>query len=327
MSKSVNTVMGPISIDDLGKTLIHEHFVFGYPGYSSDITLGPYNREEALEVGINVAKKVLSYGVKTVVDATPNETGRDVELLKTISKISGLNIICTTGYYFEDEGAPAYFKFRSTLGDAESEIYELFIKEITEGVSKTGIKPGTIKLASSKNLITDYEAMFFRAAAKAQKETGVAIITHTQEGTMGFEQAEMLISAGVNPQKIVIGHMCGSTNLDYHLRTLETGVYIAFDRIGIQGMVGAPMDSERVKTIVALVKQGYADRIMLSHDTVNFWLGRPLAMPDAVATLLANWHPTHIFENIVPKLKQSGVTDNQITTMLVDNPRRLFFGD
>ena len=75
MSKSVNTVMGPISIDDLGKTLIHEHFVFGYPGYSSDITLGPYNREEALEVGINVAKKVLSYGVKTVVDATPNETG------------------------------------------------------------------------------------------------------------------------------------------------------------------------------------------------------------------------------------------------------------
>ena len=122
MSKSVNTVMGPISIDDLGKTLIHEHFVFGYPGYSGDITLGPYNREEALEVGINVAKKVLSYGVKTVVDATPNETGRDVELLKTISKISGLNIICTTGYYFEDEGAPAYFKFRSTLGDAESEI-------------------------------------------------------------------------------------------------------------------------------------------------------------------------------------------------------------
>ena len=137
--------------------------------------------------------------------------------------------------------------------------------------------------------------MFFRAAAKAQKETGVAIITHTQEGTMGFEQAEMLISAGVNPQKIVIGHMCGSTNLDYHLRTLETGVYIAFDRIGIQGMVGAPMDSERVKTIVALVKQGYADRIMLSHDTVNFWLVG-LTMPDAVATLLANWHPTHILK-------------------------------
>ena len=73
--------------------------------------------------------------------------------------------------------------------------------------------------------------------------------------------------------------MCGSTNLDYHLRTSETGVYIAFDRIGIQGMVGAPMDSERVKTIVALVKQGYADRIMLSHDTVNFWLGRPLPCP------------------------------------------------
>ncbi len=323
MSKFANTVTGPIAVEDLGKTLIHEHFVFGYPGFSGDLTLGPYNREEALAVGTDVARKVMAHGIKTVVDATPNETGRDVEMLKAISEQSGLNIICSTGYYFEGEGATTYFKFRSLLHDAESEIYDMFVTEITTGVSETGIKPGTIKLASSKDQITDYEAMFFRAAAKAQQETGVVIITHTQEGTMGPEQAEMLISAGVNPAKIVIGHMCGSTDLDYHLRTLETGVYTAFDRIGIQGMVGAPMDSERVKVIAALAERGYAERIFLSHDTVNYWRGRPLVLPE----IMANWYPTHIFDHIIPELKEAGVTEEQITTMLLENPRRLFAAD
>ncbi|RSK27351.1 phosphotriesterase [Bacillus sp. HMF5848] len=322
--KTVQTVTGPISVEQLGKTLIHEHFVFGYPGFQGDNTLGAFDKESALEMGIAVARQVMSYGIRSVVDPTPNECGRNPEFLREISEKSGLQIICATGYYYEGEGATPYFKFRQALGTAEEEIYEMFMKEITDGIAGTGIKPGIIKLASSKDEITPYELMFFKAAARAQKETGITILTHTQEGTMGPEQAELLISLGARPENVVIGHMCGNTDVDYHKQTLKTGVNIAFDRFGIQGMVGTPMDAQRITTLLSLLSEGYANRIMLSHDTVNVWLGRPPVIPEPFSNMMTNWHPGHLFENILPTLKQNDVTDEQITFMFEANPKRLF---
>ncbi len=324
MRKTVESVTGPIAADSLGKTLIHEHFVFGYPGFQGDVTLGPFKYEEALQTGIEVAEKVMAHGVKTVVDPTPNECGRNPSLLKGISEKTGLQIICSTGYYYEGEGATPYFKFRQSLGTAEEEIYEMFMKELQEGIGETGIKPGVIKLASSKDTITEYEKMFFRAGARAQKETGAIILTHTQEGTMGPEQAELLLSEGADPEKILIGHMCGNLDIDYHKRTLDYGVSIALDRFGLQGMVGAPSDTERVSLLVGLLKEGYGDRIFLSHDTVNFWMGRPPVMPEQVEQLIANWTPVHLFEKILPMLKEEGISAEQIDRIFIENPMRLF---
>lgn len=324
--KTVETVTGPISVEQLGKTLIHEHFIFGYPGYQGDVTLGAFQEEEALAFAIGVAQQMMSFGVQTVVDPTPNECGRDPLFLKKISEATGLQIICATGYYYEGEGAPPYFKFRQALGTAEEEIYEMFKKEITEGIAGTGIKPGIIKLASSKDLITEYEKMFFRAAARVHQETGVVILTHTQEGTMGPEQARMLIEHGVEPSKIIIGHMCGNTNPAYHKEVMDQGVRIGFDRFGIQGMVGAPFDQERVATLIALLDEGYEDQILLAHDSVNIWLGRPPVMNEQVMKIMENWHPVHIFQNILPALRSQGVKETQIDKMIGDNAKSLFAG-
>lgn len=326
MGTSVNTVLGPVDAAQLGTTLIHEHFAFGYPGFAGDVTLGPYDRAEAVRVGVRVAEQVQAHGVRTVVDATPNDCGRDPELLREIAERTGLQIVCSTGYYYEGEGAPPYFKFRRLLGDAEKEIYEMMMQEVMEGIGRSGVKAGVIKLGSSKGVITEYEQMFFRAAARVQRETGVPIITHTQEGTMGPEQAELLLAQGADPGRILIGHMDGNTDICYHLRTLEKGVFIGFDRFGIQGMVGMPTDRERLGVLIGLIGLGKADRILLSQDTVNVWLGRPLGMPEPVRQLLADWHPTHIFENVLPALREGGVRDDQVRTMLVENPRRLFGG-
>lgn len=323
----INTVLGPVSANDLGKTLMHEHFVFGYPGYSGDITLGPFDREKAIQTGIDVAERLKSYGVKTVIDATPNECGRDPELLKEISSKTGINIICATGYYCEAVGAPPYFRRRMGLGDAQTEVYEMFMKEITDGIANTGIKPGIIKLASSQNQITDYERMFFKAAARVQAETGITLVTHTQVGTMGPEQAELLISEGADPGRIIIGHMCGNTDISYHVRTLNYGVTIAFDRFGLQGMVGAPMDELRVACLVGLIGIGYGNRIVCSHDKVITWLGRYQPYPEEKARLTKNWHTFHLFENIVPLLKRAGITQQQIDALFEDNIRRAFGGD
>ena len=324
--KAVETVTGPIPVDRLGKTLIHEHFIFGYPGFQGDVTLGAFNKERALEAAIGIARLLQSYGVQTVVDPTPNECGRDPLFLRQISDATGLQIICATGYYYEGEGATPYFKFRQGLGTAEEDIYQMFITEINEGIAGTGIKPGIIKLASSKDEITEYEKMFFRAAARVQQETGIVILTHTQEGTMGPEQARMLIEHGADPNKIIIGHMCGNTNPEYHKEVMDEGVRIGFDRFGIQVLVGAPLDQERVATLISLLESGYEDQILLAHDSVNIWLGRPPVMNEQVTKIMENWHPGHIFENILPDLREKGITEQQISKMLGENAVSLFAG-
>lgn len=326
MTNTINTVTGPISTEELGKTMMHEHFVFGYPGFQGDVTLGGFDRKEALQIGIDVAERLKAHGVKTVVDPTPNECGRSPEILKAISEQTGMQIICATGYYYEGEGAPPYFKFRSTLGDADKEIYDMYMKEISDGIAGTGIKPGIIKLGSSKDKITDYEQMFFRQAARVQKETDITILTHTQEGTMGPEQADFLIEHGADPSRILIGHMDGNTDVSYHLQTLEKGVSIGFDRFGLQVLAGCPMDSMREAVLIGLIGMGYGDQIMLSHDTVNCWCGRPLAMDEDAQKLTSTWHPTHIFESVVPVLREAGITDELIESIFIENPKRVFGG-
>ncbi|GAM14445.1 phosphotriesterase family protein [Mesobacillus selenatarsenatis] len=323
---TINTVTGPIKSEQLGKTLIHEHFIFGYPGFQGDVTLGGFNEESALEEAINISRYMQSFGVKTVVDPTPNECGRNPEFLNKISEATGLQIICATGYYYEGEGATPYFKFRQALGTAEEEIYQMFKKELTDGIAGSAIKPGVIKLASSKDEITEYEKMFFRAGARVQQETGAVILTHTQEGTMGPEQVRLLIENGADPGKIIIGHMCGNTDPEYHKQVMDQGVRIGLDRFGIQGMVGAPFDQERVQTLLALLNEGYEDQILLAHDTVNIWLGRPPVMPEQAVKIMENWQPGHIFNNILPQLRESGVTETQIDKMLGENAVGLFNG-
>ena len=323
----VNTVLGPISPEEMGVTLPHEHICYGYPGWDGDQTIAPLDHDTIVANGVATLQQLKALGLNTYIDATPLDGGRQPEILKEVSEKSGVNIICATGYYFEGEGATAYWKFRGSLGDISGELYELFLKEVTVGIRDTGIKAGVLKVASSKGIITDYEKLMFQAAAKVQQETGIPIITHTQEGTMGPDQAKLLIDAGADPKKIQIGHMSDNLDINYQLDTLKNGVYVSWDRMGLQGLVGCPMDEQRYAVMTELIKKGYADKMLISHDFIITWLGRPLNLPEEAFPLIANWHPTHLFKNIIPALKQGGATDEQIKAITVDNPRRLFSGE
>ena len=325
---AVNTVLGPISPSDLGITLMHEHILYGYPGWEGDRTIAPVNRKEIVANGVTTLKQLKDeYGLQSYVDATPLDGARMPEILKEVSEKSGVNIICSTGYYYEGEGSPTYWKFRGSLGDITGELYELFMTEVTKGIMDTGIKAGVLKVGSSKGAITDYEKIMFATAAQVSKETGVPIITHTQEGTMGPQQAEFLIGAGANPKQIQIGHMSDNIDIAYQEDTFKHGVYVSWDRMGLQGLVGCPMDAQRYPVMIELIKKGYADKMMISHDCILNWLGRPLNLPEAALPLVADWHPSHLFKNIIPELKKGGVTDAQITSIIKENPRRLFSGE
>ena len=319
----VNTVLGPVAADSLGPTLMHEHMVLAYPGWDMDAFCEHLEFSELAKICADALGEVKQYGVKTIVDASPSDLWRNVELDRAVAEKTGLNIICATGMYYEGEGMPAYLKFRSQVMDIVTEQYESFMRELTVGIGKTGIKAGVIKVATSHGVITPYEEKMLKAAARAQKETGVPIITHTQQGSMGPDQAALLTGEGVDPKKIVIGHMCGNPNMEYQLSVIDRGVCVGFDRWGIDFLFP---DRLRMATILGLLGLGLADRIVLSQDCNAKILGRPFVMPDFIQALIANWSYTHIFKNIIPQLKQAGITDSQVGQMLVENPRSIFGG-
>lgn len=321
----VNTVSGPVSPDQLGRTLMHEHFLFGYCGFQGDATLGGFREEEYLDACLKAVEDARAYGIETIVDATTNECGRNVRFLKRVADLTGIQIICSTGYYFEAESSFAYWNFRRGFADVGQEIYEMMLTEVTRGIEGTGIKAGVIKLASSYQQITPMEEIFFKAAARVQRETGVVIITHTQRGTMGPQQADLLIANGADPGKIAIGHMCGNTDVSYHEEVLKRGVYVNLDRFGLQGeLFHTPTDDERMDLIKALADKGYGGRILLGHDSVNVNLGRPIIMTEMMQEALKDANIRTIGAKVLPGLKQRGLNEGQIDALLRANPRSLF---
>ena len=321
----VNTVSGPVSPDQLGRTLMHEHFLFGYCGFQGDATLGGFREQEYLNACLKAVADARAYGIETIVDATTNECGRNVRFLKKNADLTGMNIICSTGYYFEAESSFAYWNFRKGFADIGQEIYEMMLTEVTQGIEGTGIKAGVIKLASSYQQITPIEELFFKAAARVQKETGVVIITHTQRGTMGPQQADLLIANGADPGKIAIGHMCGNTDVSYHEEVLKRGVYVNLDRFGLQGeLFHTPTDEQRMDLIKALADKGYGSKILLGHDSVNVNLGRPIIMTEMMQESLRDANIRTIGAKVLPGLKQRGMSDEQVDALLRSNPRNLF---
>jgi phosphotriesterase-related protein len=319
----INTVLGPITPEQLGPTLMHEHMVLAYPGWDMDALCQHFELNELAKICADALEEVKKYGIKTVVDATASDMWRNVELDRAVAEKTGLNIICATGMYYEGEGMPAYLKARSAMMDIVTEQYESFMQELTVGIGKTGIKAGVIKVATGHGSITPYEEKMLKAAARAQKETGVPILTHTQQGTMGPEQAALLIAEGADARKIIIGHMCGNANMEYQVSVIDKGVCLGFDRWGIDYLFP---DNLRRATVLGLLGMGFADRIVLSQDCMAQILGRKFVWPDFVQPLVANWSYTHIFKNIIPLLKQAGVTEAQVNQMLAGNPKRIFGG-
>jgi phosphotriesterase-related protein len=321
----INTVCGPIGVDDLGVTLMHEHLVIAYPGWEADTRQPAMSREQIADVALDKVRQMQAFGIQSMLDPCPNDLGRDVELAAEVAERSGFNIICATGLYKEDEGGAPYWHFTRSLGRGVEAMAELFIRELTEGIGDTGIKAGIIKVATGEGRITDYEYEVLEAAALAAVETGAPITTHTDQGTMGEEQQKFLTGKGVPAHRIIIGHSCGSADRDYHLSILDGGSYLGFDRFGLE--VLAP-DEQRIQSLVALIREQREHRIVVSHDGV--WCTRGQPFPEDMLAMMdpdVLFNPTHFHRNIIPRLLEEGVTREQIDTMLVDNPRRFFRGE
>jgi phosphotriesterase-related protein len=314
--KSINTVTGTTTAEQLGTTLMHEHLLIGWAGWELDCAAPKFERRAAFKNAVDRLKELKDLGLQSFVDPCPMDIGRDVNFMAEVAEASGVRIVCATGLYKEDLGNTAYFKQRSV-----DEIAEVYSSEITKGIGNTGIKAGIIKCATGKGQVTKYEENCLRAAARAHVRTGAPITTHTEDGTMGREQLDIFASEGVDLQRVIIGHSCGSADLGYHRDMLDRGCFLGFDRFGLDFL---HPDKLRLAALIGLLGVGYEKQIVLSHDSVWCWLGRGLDLPLETAKLVENWKPTHVFQNIVPALKRAGVSEEKLRAMLVDNPRRYF---
>jgi phosphotriesterase-related protein len=319
----IATVTGETTSDALGKTLMHEHLVIGYPGFESHTTKPGHGRDEERSICVDRIAQLQDLGFSTMLDPCPNDLGRDVELTAEVAQQTGFQIIVATGLYKQAEGGFPYWHFRSQFAPVLDEMAELFIRELTEGIGETGIRAGIIKVATGVGEITDHERTVLLAAAKASVETGAPITTHTDQGTLGDQQQRLLTENGVPAHRIIIGHSCGTDDHDYHMAIARGGSYLGFDRFGIEML---HPDASRVAALVKLIRAGAGDRVVVSHDSVWCWRGEPIprevlaALPDDI------FDPTHFSKRIVPRLREAGVSDEEIDRLLVDNPRRFFEG-
>lgn len=317
MSTQVNTVTGPISTADLGRTLIHEHVLIGFPGWFMDARQPAFKRDEAIERVVDAFQQLHGHGVRTVIDPCPMDLGRDVEFCAEVSQKSGINLICATGAYVESMGIPYTLQALS-----EDAICEGFIKEIEDGVGDTGIRCGVIKIATGDGKVSDYERKILKAAAKAAKHTGIPLISHTEHCSCGHDQIDIAVGAGLPTSSLIVGHSCGSDDHPYQKSLADRGAYVGFDRFGLEQEV---TDAVRTKNLKALVDAGHKDRVLVSHDSVNCWQGAlGNTDPAELNKAMPNWKMTHLFENIFPELKRMGMTDADFDHIVAANPRRYF---
>ena len=316
----VDTVGGPVATADLGVTLMHEHVFVLSPEIIANYPEGwgdEQAREDAAVEKLNALKAI---GVDTIVDPTVIGLGRYIPRIQRIAERTALRIIVATGLYTYND-VPLYFHFTgpgTALGGPEAMV-EMFVRDITEGIAGTGVRAAILKCATDEPGVTAGVERVLRAVAQAHRATGVPITTHTHaHSRRGLDQQRIFTQEGVDLNRVVIGHSGDSTDVDYLEELIAAGSYLGMDRFGLDNILGF---EDRVNIVARMCERGHADRMVLAHDASCYidWL--PEA---ALPVVLPNWHYLHIHNDVLPALRKRGVTEEHITTMLVDNPRAIF---
>jgi predicted metal-dependent phosphotriesterase family hydrolase len=310
------TVTGSIRPSALGPTLSHEHLCCDLSVHSGRAD----NRLTDTVEMIGEMRAFCAAGGRSILEMTCEGIGRNPAALRRISESSGVQIVSGIALY-------DHATWPSWARDARAgEIADFFTDQITQGAG--GVRAGVIGELVSHNgtepdpsgyRLNEHEHRLFEAAAEAQRRTGAGIITHASLGRGGHAQLDALERAGADLTRVAIGHCDAHWHDDaerdmaYYLPILSRGAFCAFDLIGWTDLVP---DEVRAERVAALVRLGYAERILLSTDTCRR------------SQLRANGGRgfDYLFTSFLPRLRQCGVDKPQINAMLVAAPRRLLSG-
>ncbi len=315
----VDTFRGPVSSERLGVTLIHEHIFVRNPELELNLPDGEWDPDAAVDRAVKGLEDLHELGVRTVVDLTVPGLGRDVELVSQVAERVPINLIAATGWYTPNV-LPTFFSHRGPglALDSADPLIEMFIRDIREGISGGPVRAGMLKVVTDVDGMTDDVRRVMSAAAIAHQETGVTITTHSNPAIRnGLEQQRFFQKRGVSPERLIIGHSGDSEDLDYLRALMDKGSTIGMDRFGMEHVL---TDDRRIRTVVMLLELGYSDRMVLSQDAAFYSHVTP---PSWRAVSAPAWRMDTISRRIVPMLADAGVSDTEITQMMVDNPRRL----
>jgi len=321
VTTTVETVLGPIATADLGRTYMHEHVFVLTPDVQQNYPEAWGDEDDRVADAVAKLSALSAQGVRTIVDPTVIGLGRYIPRIQRIApQVPDLNIVVATGCYTYTD-VPFYFHYRGPGlgGDAPDPMVDLFVGDITDGIAGTGVKAGLLKCAIDHQGLTDGVERIMRAVARTHLRTGTPITVHTHPGTEAglVVQRIMCEEEGVDPRRIVLGHSGDSTDIDHLSGLADAGFILGMDRFGVNIAVTF---EQRADTVVELCRRGYAESMVLSQDASCYidWLD-PVALE-----FMPQWHYLHIHDDVLPYLREHGVTEEQITAMLVDTPRRYF---
>jgi predicted metal-dependent phosphotriesterase family hydrolase len=292
------TVLGPVPIDRLGITLMHEHLFIDL----CRVTRDPDHWLNDLLLTVEEVKRFFDAGGRTLVDVTNRDLGRDPLRVKRVATETGLNIVMGCGWYREP------FYRQEIYEKTTKQVAEDIVREIEDGIGDTGVRPGIIgEIGCDRNYISPAEERSFRAAARAHKRTGLSITTHVVRCPAGLDQLNLLEEEGVDLRRVIIGHCCTYPDPNYHEAVARRGAFVEFDII----RSSAEWDiAARVEYVMLLVKKGYLRQILLSHD---------ICMKSHLHAYGGNGYD-YVLKDFSPRLLRAGLSQEQIQVLLVENP-------
>ncbi len=313
MTGQIRTVLGDLAPDALGVTQAHEHLIIlgGVP-----VLKVPEFRIDDVQKAIEEVAMYRRAGGGALVDMMPIGCGRDPRGLAEVSRATGVHVVSATGFHREFYYDDLHWIHRYSA----EQIAELLVRELVEGMDQNGFngpfpdytdsRAGIIKLASDYHYISETGRKLFRAAALAHRQTGAPISTHTEHGTMAEAQLDLLERLGVNPGRVIIGHVDHNPDYYVHRRLASRGAYLGYDRMH-RTVSGS--DADVVALLLRMVEGGFGDRVLLSVDVARRSRFKAYGGGPGL---------TYVLEHVVPRLREEGLSEGEVEQIMVRNPAR-----
>ena len=315
----METVRGPVALAELGWVLMHEHVFVLNEEIRQNYDAG-WDEDQRVADAAAKLTALTERGITAIADPTVIGLGRNIPRIQRIAAQTPMNIIVATGLYTYND-VPLYFRYRTPAGGAGGvdPMTEMFAADVTEGIAGTGVKAAFLKCAIEDEGLTPGVERVLRAVARAHLLTGAPVMVHTHPASQsGLAALRLLTQEGADPSRVLMAHSGDTTDLDYLARLADAGCLLGMDRFGLDILL--PLE-QRVATVAALAGRGYAGSMVLSHDASCHidWLP-----PGMIPAFAPNWHFTHLLDDVLPALREQGVTGEQVDAMLAGNPRRYF---
>ncbi len=307
----MNTVLGEIDSELLGETLFHEHVACVNPCFYNAFGEKWFPREKVIERAVKLFKQAKEEcNVSTIIDGTPIDLGRDIEMIKEVSLRSGVNVLVSSGVYCSEE-AFLYGKKAKTLA-------KFFIEECQMGIAGTNVRPAILKCATGKRGVTELNELLLTAMSITQRETGLPLYAHNEHDLKtAHAQLSVFEKNGVDMSKVIIGHCSDCYDIEYLTDLLKKGCYLGFDRIYPSAY------EKQAETIARLIEKGYEDKLLVSHDYFAFY---DFGDTDFESQKHTDRDFTTVHKKLIPALEKLGVKREILKKFTVDNPKRILQG-